>query len=125
MTGRRSCWTIAAFAALAACTLDAGSAAARDWTRAPMEQQVKGCSVTVFVDPEFKGPSWTTTNGWAAVGWEFNDRISSIRVHAGIWRFYRDDNFVSQVETLYPGSYKELHPTADNVISSFKCEKAT
>jgi len=46
-------------------------------------------------------------------------------VVSGIWQFFRDDHFQAQIETLYPGSYGHLQPNSDNVISSFRCARAT
>jgi hypothetical protein len=105
--------------------LAAPPAAARDWVRQDVKDMPKGCHVTVFEEPDFKGARWSTTNGWEVVGWEFNDKIRSIRVDSGIWQFYRDDHFQTQINTLYPGHYGHLSPNADNVISSFKCARAT
>lgn len=98
---------------------------AGDWQRAAPQFQIKGCSMAVFADPDFKGPSFKTSNGWAAVGWEFDSKISSIKVHAGIWQLFKDDNFNSQIETLFPGDYAHLRPTTDNKIRSFRCVRAT
>lgn len=105
--------------------LHVAPAAARVWERADMKEQVRGCSVELYADQHFRGPSWTTTNGWSALGWEFGDKISSIRVHSGIWQFFRKDHFENQVETLFPGNYGQLKPTVDRAISSFRCVKAT
>ncbi len=100
-------------------------AMAGEWQRAAPEYQVKGCSMAAFADPEFKGPSWKTHNSWAVVGWEFDSQISSIKIHSGIWQFFKDVNFHDQIETLYPGNYKHLKPTVDNLIRSFRCVRAT
>ena len=59
------------------------------------------------------------------IGWEFNDKISSIKVRSGIWQFFREDNFNHQIETLYPGTYPLLKPTVANSFSSFRCVRAT
>jgi len=100
-------------------------AMAGDWVRAAPIDQVKGCSMAAFADPEFKGPSWKTRNSWAVVGWEFDSKISSIKVHSGIWQFFKGVNFRDQIETLYPGNYAKLRPTADNLIRSFRCVRPT
>ena len=81
--------------------------------------------MAAFVDPEFSGPSWKTRNSWAVVGWEFDAKISSIKVHSGIWQFFRGDHFHDQIETLYPGNYAHLRPTVSNLIRSFRCVRAT
>ena len=111
--------------ALTTMVLYAAPAASRVWERADMSQQVKGCNVELYADQHFKGPSWTTTNGWAALGWEFGDKISSIRVHSGIWQFFKRDHFQDQVETLFPGNYPTLNPNVDRAVNSFRCARAT
>jgi len=125
MSGPRLWARVSVLATLALLALYPGPAAARTWVRADMKDQVKGCSVTLYEDPHFHGARWTTTNGWAAIGWEFNDKVSSVRVRSGIWQFFRNDNFEQQIETLYPGSYAQLQPSSDNAISSFRCIRAT
>ena len=105
--------------------VSAPPASAREWVRQDLKDQVKGCRVTVYEDPGFKGARWSTTNGWAVIGWEFNDKISSIKVRSGIWQFFKDDNFQNQLETLFPGHYDKLRPSSDNAISSFRCVRAT
>ena len=117
--------TRGAMAAIALVAAIVTPAFARDWERASGQFQVKGCKITVYVDPEFTGPSWSTTNGWAKVGWEFNDAISSVKVHSGIWVFYKEDDFQGEVGTLFPGDYGHLSHNADNVISSFRCQRPT
>ena len=124
MASRQISKTIGILSVLSVCTLS-GGADARTWVRADQQYQVKGCSVTVFTNPEFAGASWTTKNGWAVVGWEFNDSIESVKVHSGIWQFFKDDNFKEQIESLYPGNYAHLRPSSSNVFSSFKCVRAT
>jgi len=98
---------------------------AGDWQRAAAKDQVAGCSMAAFVDPQFKGPSWKTRNSWAVVGWEFDSKISSIKVHSGIWQLFRDANFQGQIETLYPGNYGKLRPSTANLIRSFRCVRST
>ena len=95
------------------------------WVRQELKDQVKGCRVQLYEDTHFKGARWSTTNGWAAVGWEFNDQISSIKVKSGVWQFFKDANFQQQIETLFPGSYPQLTPTSANAISSFRCVRPT
>lgn len=116
---------LAVSAAAGLCLASAPPAAGREWVRQNVKDMPKGCRVTVYEDRDFTGPRWSTTNGWDVVGWEFNDKISSIKVESGIWQFFRDDHFQGEIETLYPGRYKALKPNSDNVISSFKCARAT
>ena len=118
--------TVLAVAACAGlCLLSTRHAAAREWVRQDVKDMPKGCRVTVYEEPDFKGARWTTTNGWQVIGWEFNDKIRSIKVDSGIWQFFRADGFQQQIETLYPGHYGRLTPNADNVISSFRCARTT
>ena len=119
----RAALAVSALAGL--CLLSAQPAPAREWVRENVKDMPKGCRVTVYEDPDFKGARWSTTNGWEVIGWEFNDKIRSIRVTSGIWQFFRDDHFQQQIETLYPGHYGHLNPNSDNVISSFRCARAT
>ena len=107
------------------CALSMQAASAREWVRQDVKDMPKGCRVTVYEDPDYTGARWSTTNGWEVIGWEFNDKIRSIRVDSGIWQFYRADHFQGQIETLYPGHYRHLKPNLDNVISSFRCARAT
>jgi hypothetical protein len=112
-------------AALLLCALQTARADPHPWVRADMKDQVPGCRVQLYEDPHFQGARWSTTNSWAAVGWEFNDKISSIKVRSGVWQFFRGDNFQHQIQTLFPGNYATLTPTLANAISSFRCVKAT
>jgi hypothetical protein len=116
---------LAVSAAASPALLGAQPAMAREWVRQPVKDMVKGCRVTVYEEPDFKGARWSTTNGWEVIGWEFNDKIRSIKVSSGIWQFFRDDHFEHQIETLYPGRYGHLMPNSDNVISSFRCVRTT
>lgn len=125
MTSLRPCGKAAFLTSLALGILQTAPAAAGEWVRADMKDQVKGCKVTVYEEPHFHGARWTTTNGWAVIGWEFDNKISSIRVQSGIWQFFKDDHFQNQIETLFPGSYAALKPNSDNTASSFRCVRAT
>lgn len=58
-----------------------------------------------------------------AVSWigDWNDRVSSIIVVSGLWRFYNDANFdeKSGIRDLRPGYYPNFKQFGD-VISSFQ-----
>ena len=116
---------LAVSAAVGLSLLSLQHAGAREWVRENVKDMPKGCRVTVYEEPDFKGARWSTTNGWEVIGWEFNDKIRSIRVTSGIWQFFREDHFERQIETLYPGHYGHLTPNLDNVISSFRCVRTT
>jgi hypothetical protein len=57
----------------------------------------------------------------------WNDRISSLIIVSGVWRFYRDEYYKGDCWELGPGFYecffKEKGP--DDVVSSFKAVALT
>jgi hypothetical protein len=97
---------------------------ARDKQPAAAQYQHPGCSVTVYWDADFKGASWTTTDGWQYIGDEWNNEISAIVVNAGEWQFFKDPDFRGRSETLEPGSYAYVGSEWDDQISSFRCIKS-
>ena len=58
---------------------------------------VSASKVIVYEDFNFEGENLDTTFDTRYVGDKFNDKISSIKVESGTWRFYEDAN--------YEGSY--------------------
>ena len=58
-----------------------------------------------------------------------NDKISSIKINEGLWRFYEHENYGGASIELKPGTYNDLHyfnlryspfTTWNDQISSFK-----
>lgn len=70
----------------------------------------------------FGGAQWISSNGWTYVGDWWNDRISSIIVVSGRWRFYEAGNYGGASWELGPGYYSNLAAVniPNDVISSFR-----
>jgi hypothetical protein len=70
----------------------------------------------------FKGAYARTNLSFHFLGDFWNDRVSSLIVVSGIWRFYRDEYYKGDHWDLGPGFYecffKESGP--DDVVSSFQ-----
>jgi hypothetical protein len=89
-------------------------------TGAPV--RAKGdCEVIVYWDADFGGESIRTGDDSQYVGNHWNDRISSIRVIAGVWQFYWDSNYLGAVMELGPGIYRYVGDRWNDQISSFRC----
>ena len=78
--------------------------------------------VVVCEHSGFGGAQWRTSNGWLYVGDGWNDRISSIIVVSGKWRFYEHSNYGGASWELGPGYYANLSTVniPNDTISSFK-----
>ncbi len=78
--------------------------------------------VIVFDHAGFKGAYARTNLSFHYLGDFWNDRISSLIVVSGVWRFYRDDHYKGDHWDLGPGYYDSFFTEAgpDDVISSFK-----
>ena len=78
--------------------------------------------VVVYDHAGFRGAYARTNLSFLYVGDFWNDRISSLIIVSGVWRFYRDEYYKGDHWDLGPGFYecffKEKGP--DDVISSFK-----
>jgi hypothetical protein len=80
------------------------------------------CELTIFSDPKFAGtsaPTGDNQQNLADSGWQ--NAISSIRVQAGTWDFFIDDNYGGNTMRLTAGTYPALTPDWDKKISSFMC----
>jgi beta/gamma crystallin len=75
----------------------------------------------------FKGAFARTNLSFHFLGDFWNDRISSLIIVSGVWRFYRDEYYKGDHWDLGPGFYecffKDKGP--DDVVSSFKAIKLT
>src|SRR5258708_2511869 len=76
--------------------------------------------VVVYEYHEYGGQSYRTNLNVVRMSKEFNDKISSIVVVQGIWRFYRDLNYKGDYWDLGVGYYPSIGSASD-VISSFQC----
>jgi hypothetical protein len=80
------------------------------------------CELTIFSDPKFAGtsaPTGDNQQNLADSGWQ--NAISSIRVQAGTWDFFIDDNYGGNTMRLTAGTYPTLAPDWNKKISSFMC----
>jgi hypothetical protein len=78
--------------------------------------------VVIFDHAGFKGASARTNLSFHYLGDFWNDRISSLIIVHGVWRFYRDEYYKGDHWDLGPGFYecffKDKGP--DDVVSSFQ-----
>ena len=78
--------------------------------------------VVVYQDHDYGGESYRTNLNFQLIPKDFNDKISSIVIVRGTWRFYREPNFHGDYWDLPVGYYPTLG-SANNQISSFQCIK--
>lgn len=88
-------------------------------TEAPLAQLPE---VVVFEHINFGGASWRTNLNYLFVGGWWNDRISSIVVVRGRWRFYQHINYGGAYWDLRQGYYPwvEAANIPNDIISSFR-----
>ncbi|PYJ12058.1 MAG: hypothetical protein DMF06_00780 [Verrucomicrobia bacterium] len=83
--------------------------------------------LVIFDHVGFKGAACRTNLSFHFLGNFWNDRISSLIVVSGVWRFYRDEYYKGDHWDLGPGFYecffKDQGP--DDVISSFQAIELT
>ena len=70
----------------------------------------------------FKGAYARTNLSFHFIGNFWNDRISSLIVVSGVWRFYRDEYYKGDYWDLGPGYYESFFTEKgpDDVVSSFQ-----
>jgi len=75
----------------------------------------------------FKGAYARTNLSFHFLGDFWNDRISSLIVVSGVWRFYRDEYYKGDHWDLGPGFYESFFNEAgpDDVVSSFQAISLT
>ncbi len=78
--------------------------------------------VVVYDHIGFKGAYARTNLSFHYLGDYWNDRISSLIVVSGVWRFYRDDYYKGDHWDLGPGFYECFFTEGgpDDVVSSFQ-----
>jgi hypothetical protein len=83
--------------------------------------------LVVFDHVGFKGAAARTNLSFHYLGDFWNDRISSLIIVSGVWRFYRDDYYKGDSWELGPGYYESFFKDKgpDDVISSFLAIKLT
>ena len=93
----------------------------------PAEGSFRLPEVVVYDHICFKGAYARTNLSFHYLGDFWNDRISSLIVVSGIWRFYRDDYYKGDYWDLGPGFYECFFTEAgpDDVVSSFQAVSLT
>ncbi len=93
----------------------------------PLEGNHRLPELIVYDHIGFKGASARTNLSFNFLGDFWNDRISSVIVVSGVWRFYRDEYYKGDHWDLGPGFYECFftHAGPDDVVSSFKAVKLT
>lgn len=86
----------------------------------PAVGQGGGCELTGYADPQLQGVSFTTGESFPTLD-QWKNQIGSVRVAAGTWDFYSDENFGGEVMRLNPGEYPNLGDDWTYAIGSFMC----
>jgi hypothetical protein len=96
--------------------------AACDPDAKPSDANFRLPEVIVYDHVGFKGAYARTNLSFHYLGDFWNDRISSLIVVSGVWRFYRDDYYKGDHWDLGPGFYESFFTAAgpDDVVSSFQ-----
>jgi hypothetical protein len=83
--------------------------------------------IVVYDHVGFKGAYARTNLSFHFLGDFWNDRISSVIVVNGVWRFYRDEYYKGDHWDLGPGFYESFFTVAgpDDVVSSFQAISLT
>jgi hypothetical protein len=91
------------------------------------EGQFRLPELVVYDHVGFKGAYARTNLSFHFLGKFWNDRISSLIVVSGVWRFYRDDYYKGDHWDLGPGYYESFFTAKgpDDVVSSFKAISLT
>ena len=81
-----------------------------------------GAALELYDDSNFRKLLVQTNDGTPNVGERVNDRITSIVVNEGVWRFYTDSQFRGVSADLGPGRYPNigLGIIPNDSISSFR-----
>jgi hypothetical protein len=79
--------------------------------------------LVVYEHINWGGAEWRLNLNAKYVGDAWNDRISSIVIVRGVWRFFLDSDFRRAAGDLGPGYYDivEKYGIPNDAISSFQC----
>ena len=89
----------------------------------PPGKDITGLPELVIYDHICFGGAYARTNlSFHFIGDFWNDRISSLIVVSGVWRFYRDEYYKGDHWDLGPGYYESFFTDKgpDDVVSSFQ-----
>ena len=83
---------------------------------------VSAAKVTLYEHINFGGGRLDTNSNQQYVGDKWNDKISSIKINSGTWRFYEHANYGGRYWDLGPGKYSWVEDVGipNDLISSFK-----
>lgn len=83
--------------------------------------------LVIYDHAGFKGAYARTNLSFQYLGDYWNDRISSLVIVSGVWRFYRDEYYKGDHWDLGPGFYECFFTDAgpDDVVSSFQAISLT
>jgi beta/gamma crystallin len=83
--------------------------------------------IVIYDHAGFSGAYARTNLAFHFLGDFWNDRISSLIVVSGVWRFYRDEYYKGDYWDLGPGFYESFFAEKgpDDVISSFQAIELT
>ncbi len=81
-----------------------------------------GAAVELYDHSNFRGLLVSTNVGTPNVGSRVNDRVTSIKINQGVWRFYVDSNYRGVSTDLGPGQYANigLGRIPNDSITSFR-----
>jgi hypothetical protein len=81
-----------------------------------------GAAVELYDKSNFRNRLVSTNTGTRNVGERVNDRVTSIVINEGVWRFYTDSNFRGVSVDLRKGRYANigLGLIPNDSISSFR-----
>jgi hypothetical protein len=90
-------------------------------------QELRLPELIVYDHVGFKGAFARTNLSFHYLGDFWNDRISSLIIVNGVWRFYRDEYYKGDHWDLGPGFYECFftHAGPDDVVSSFQAIELT
>jgi len=93
----------------------------------PVEGNSRLPELVLYDHAGFKGAYARTNLSFHFLGDYWNDRISSLVIVSGIWRFHRDEYYKGEHWDLGPGFYECFFTDAgpDDVVSSFQAIKLT
>jgi hypothetical protein len=86
----------------------------------PMAAERGRCELSGYSEPGFAGGTFKTGESYPDL-YEWSRQIASLRIVAGTWDFYSDENYGGDVLQFDPGEYPDLGEQWNYQISSFMC----
>ena len=88
----------------------------------PPPPQGGACEISIFSEPGFAGTNATANDEQprlGEIGWQ--NQIASVKVAAGTWDLFSDQEFTGETMRLQPGDYADLGPEWTKKAGSFMC----